>query len=210
MVVDIRDNIIKTAEDLFIRFGFKRITMDDIARELAISKKTIYQYFKDKNEIVCSVTLKYLGQEKCQIIELEGKSENVIEYLVKLNKQLRRHVGTINPVAMDDLRRYFPEGWQIYLQFKQDVFLKSIIKILSQGIAEGYFRPDIDPEVLAIMRMEQIQMAFDETLFPRNRFHFTEVQGQFLQHFMAGILTEKGRALLKRYSNSTTTNEFSF
>lgn len=210
MFVDIRDNIIKTAEELFIRHGFRRITMDDIARELAISKKTIYQYFKDKNEIVCSVTSKYLGQEKCQILELEGESENVIEYLVKLNKQLRRHVGTINPVAMDDLRRYFPEGWKIYLQFKQDVFLKSIIKILSQGIDEGYFRSDIDPEVLAIMRMEQIQMAFDENLFPRNRFDFTEVQGQFLRHFMAGILTEKGRTLLKHYSNSTTSNEIIF
>lgn len=210
MTVDIRDNIVKTAEDLFIRLGFKRVTMDDIAKELAISKKTIYQYFKDKNEIVCSVTSKYLGQEKCQILELEDDSENVIEYLVKLSKQLRRHMGTINPAAMDDLKKYFPEGWKIYLQFKQETFLKSIIKILKQGIDEGYFRPDIDPEVLAIMRMEQIQMAFDESVFPRNRFDFMEVQGQFLRHFMAGILTEKGRELLKHYSNSTTNNEILF
>lgn len=210
MIVDIRDNIIKTAEELFIRHGFRRITMDDIAREQAISKKTIYQYFTDKNEIVCSVTSKYLEQEKCQILELESDSENVIEYLVKLSKQLRRHVGTINPTAMDDLKKYFPQGWEIYLQFKREVFLKSIIKILSQGIKEGYFRPDINPEVLAIMRIEQIQMAFDESLFPRSRFDFMEVHAQFLKHFMAGILTEKGRELLKHYSNSTTPNEIIF
>lgn len=210
MILDIRDNIIKTAEDLFIRYGFKRITMDDIARELAISKKTIYQYFKDKNEIVCSVTTKYLEDEKNQILELEGESENVIEYLVKLSKQLRRHLNTINPIAMEDLRKYFPHGWAIYLQFKRDIFLKSISKILRQGSKEGYFRADIDPEVLAIMRMEQIQMAFDEQLFPRNRFDFLEVQGQFLKLFMAGILTDKGRELMKHYANSTTNNEIIF
>lgn len=208
--MDIRENIIKTAEDLFIRFGFKRVTMDDIAREMAISKKTIYQYFKDKNEIVCSVTTGYLEQEKCQILELEQESENVIEYLVKLSKQLRKHVGAINPAAMDDLKKYFTQGWEIYLQFKREVFLKSITAILTRGISEGYFRADIDPEVMAIMRMEQIQMAFDESLFPRNRFDFMEVQGQFLRHFMAGILTEKGRELLKHYSNSTSTNEIIF
>lgn len=202
-----RENIIATAENLFIRLGFKRVTMDDIAREMAISKKTIYQYFKDKNEIVCSVTEKFLKREGCEIQAIEENSGNVIEHLVNTSKNLRRHVTSINPGAMYDLKRYFPDGWKIFTHYKEEVFLKSIVKILKQGKDEGYFRADINPEILGIMRMEQIQMSFDENLYPRDRYDFTQVQMQMLEHFVAGILTEKGKELLMEYSKSTNTNE---
>ena len=202
-----RENIISTAENLFLRFGFKRVTMDDIAREMAISKKTIYQFFKDKNEIVCSATEHYLKKECCLMEATEEESENVIEHLVKTSKHLRRQMTGVNPGAMYDLRRYFPEGWKIYTHYKQEVFLKSLIKILKKGIKEGYFRSDLDPEILGIMRMEQIQMPFDENLFPRDKYEFTQVQMQLLSHFLSGILTEKGKELLKNYSKSTDINE---
>ena len=181
--------------------------MDDIAREMAISKKTIYQFFKDKNEIVCSATEEYLKGECSEILSLERESENVVELLVNTSKQLRRHVGAVDPGALQDLKRYFPEGWKIFLHYKKEVFLKSIINILKKGVQEGYFRSDINPEVLGIMRMEQIQIPFDEELFPRDRFEFAEVQMQLLTNFINGILTEKGRELFDQYSKSTNTNE---
>lgn len=184
--------------------------MDDIAREMAISKKTIYQYFKDKNEIVCSVTERHLRKENEAIEALEAESENVIEYLVRLSKQLRRHMATVNPGVMEDLKKYFPEGWKIFMHYKRDIFLKSMIKILNKGMEEGYFRKDINPEMLGIMRVEQIQLAFDQNLYPRSRFDFADVQIELLRHFIAGILTEKGRKLLQNYSNSTETNETIF
>ncbi|WP_017732952.1 TetR/AcrR family transcriptional regulator [Nafulsella turpanensis] len=204
--MEIKENIVDTAEKLFLRYGFKRITMDDIAREMAISKKTIYQYFKDKNEIVCCVTEQHLKRECHDIQKLEEGAENVIEYLVKLSKQLRQHIDAVNPGVMQDLKKYFPRGWKIFMHYKQEVFLKSMVKTLKKGMDEGYFRADIDPEVLGIMRMEQIQMSFDENLFPRKHFDFTEVQMQLLRHFVAGIITDKGRELLTNYENSTETN----
>ncbi len=181
--------------------------MDDIAREMAISKKTIYQFFKDKNEIVCSATEEYLRHECCQIQSLEGEAENVVELLVNTNKKLRQHVATVDPGALQDLKRYFPDAWKIYLHYKQEVFLKSIVNILKKGVDEGYFRKEIDPEILGIMRMEQIQLPFDEEAFPRDRFDFTEVQMQLLSNFINGILTEEGKELYKNYSKSTDTNE---
>ena len=202
-----KEQIISTAENLFFRFGFKRVTMDDIAREMAISKKTIYQFFKDKNEIVCSATEQYLQKECCLMEAKEDESENVIRHLVNTSKHLRRHFTNIHPGAMHDLRKYFPEGWKIFIHFKEEVFLKSIVKILKRGIQDGYFRPEINPEILGVMRMEQIQLPFDETLFPRDRFDFSEVQMELLRHFISGILTEKGKQLLKDYSNSTDPDE---
>lgn len=205
--MEVKESIIETAEELFLRYGFKRVTMDDIAREMAISKKTIYQYFKDKNEMVCSATERHLRKENEAIEALEAESENVIEYLVRLSKQLRRHMSTVNPGAMEDLKKYFPEGWKIFVHYKKEIFLKSMIKILRKGMEEGHFRKDMNPEVLGIMRMEQIQLAFDQNLFPRNRFDFADVQIELLRHFIAGILTDKGRELLENYSKSTNTNE---
>ena len=205
--MEVKENIITTAEELFLRYGFKRVTMDDIAREMAISKKTIYQYYKDKNEIVCCVTEQYLQKENAVIEKLEAESENVIEFLLKLSKQLRRHVVTVHPGAMDDLRKYFPQGWKIFTQYKREFFLKSMIRTLKKGMEEGYFRQNMNPEVLAVMRMEQIPLSFDQNLFPRSRFEFAEVQMELLRHFMAGIITDKGRELLKNYSKSTDTNE---
>ncbi len=204
--MEVKESIIATAETLFLRYGFKRVTMDDIAREMAISKKTIYQYFKDKNEIVCSVTEQYLAKENEAIVALEEESENVIEYLVMLSKELRRHIAAIHPAAMDDLKKYFPQGWKIFVKYKRDYFLKSMIKTLNKGMDEGYFRRNMNPEVLAVMRMEQIPLSFDQNLFPRNRFEFAEVQVELLRHFMAGIITEKGKELLKNYSKSTDKN----
>lgn len=205
--VEVKENIIGTAEELFLKYGFRRVTMDDIAREMAISKKTIYQYFKDKNEIVCCVTEQYLKKENKEIEILEAESENVIEYLVKLSKQLRKHISEVHPGAMDDLKKYFPQGWKIFTQYKREFFLTSMIKILKKGMEEGYFRKDMNPEVLGIMRMEQIQLSFDQNLYPRSHFEFAEVQMELLRHFIAGILTEKGRELLKSYAKSTETNE---
>lgn len=205
-----KENIISTAENLFIRFGFKRVTMDDIAREMAISKKTIYQFFKDKNEIVCSATEYHLQKEHNEIMLLEEQSENVIEYLVKLSKQMRGHIKAVHPGAFQDLKKHFPEGWGIFIRYKKEVFLKSIEKTIRRGVEEGYFRADISPDILAVMRMEQIQMSWDESLFPRAQYDFTEVQMQILRHFISGLLTEKGRDLLKNYTKSVDTNEIYF
>jgi AcrR family transcriptional regulator len=208
--VDIRQNIITTAEDLFIRYGFKRVTMDDIARELSISKKTIYQFFKDKNEIVCAATEEHLRKEEQQMEQLELESANVIEFLVKCTKMIRQHVAIVNPSAIMELQKYFPEGWKIFLNYKKKVFLNSLMRSLVQGQEDGYFRPDFNPEILAMLRMEEVQLCFDNRVFPRNRFDFAEVQVQVFRHFIEGLMTPKGRDLLEEYKKNLSPHETIF
>ena len=205
--VDIRQNIISTAEDLFIRYGFKRVTMDDIARELAISKKTIYQFFEDKNEIVCAATEEHLRKEEEQMARMERESENVIEFLVKMTRMLRQHLATVNPGAIMELQKFFPEGWNIFLRYKEKVFVRSLVQTLSTGQQEGYFRKDFNPEILAQLRMEEVQFCFDNRIFPRERFDFAEVQIQVFRHFIEGIITQKGRELLEEYQKTLSPHE---
>ncbi len=102
---------------------------------------------------------------------------------------------------MYDLQKYHHQAWEIYLDFKQNVFLNSLIKSLQRGIGEGYIRKGINPEILATLRMEEVQMSFDQSVFPRDRFDFIEIQLQFFEHFVNGIITEKGRKLIAQYSD---------
>ncbi|WP_040396649.1 TetR/AcrR family transcriptional regulator [Cesiribacter andamanensis] len=205
--MDIRQNIITTAEEMFIRWGFKRVTMDDIAREMSMSKKTIYQFFKDKNEMVCAVTEEHLQKEEALMEQLERESENVIEFLVKITTMIRQHMTRVNPSALMDLQRHYPDGWKIFVDYKTRVFHQSLVRTLARGIQEGYFREDINPEIIAILRIEQVQLCFEDRVFPRNRFDMTDVQLQVFRHFVEGIMTQKGRDLLETYKTTLQPHE---
>lgn len=195
---------------MFIRYGFKRVTMDDIAREMGMSKKTIYQFFKDKNEMVCAATEEHLQKEEIQMEQLEKESENVIDFLVKITRMIRGHLAKVNPCAIMELQKYYPEGWTIFVHYKKKVFLQSVVRTLKKGQQEGYFRADLDPEVIAILRIEQVQMCFDDRIFPRNQFDMADVQLQVFRHFIEGIMTPKGRDLLNEYKTTLSPHESIF
>ena len=94
---------------------------------------------------------------------------------------------------MFDLQKYYPKAWAVWLEFKRMCIYDSIKKNLDQGIAEGFYRPEINTEILSIVRMALIETAFDDKTFSHDKFKMTEVQMQIFEHFVYGILTEKGK-----------------
>lgn len=203
MQEDISQRILDTSAHLFLKYGIKSITMDDISRELSMSKKTVYQFFKDKNEIVCRVAAEYLEYEKHKFEAIHEESGNAIERLFGYSQCIRELFDRMNPVVLYDLKKYYAEAWKMYLNYKRDIFYKSIINTLILGIRQGYFRNDIDVDILATLRLEETQLSFDEDIFPSNRFDFRKVQFQLFDHFVYGIVTEKGYTTLKnRFKNA--------
>jgi len=182
-----------------MRYSIKSITMDDIARHLSISKKTIYQYFKDKNDLVLQVTSNHLKEEKLEIQSIKSTTTNAIETLIEESMWLRRNITDMNPSLLYDLKKYHHQAWELYLESKEMVYIRSLVETLVKGISEGYFRKDIDPEILAVLRVEQIQMSLENLIYPRSRFEFKDVQTQLFNHFLNGLVSEKGRKLLKKY-----------
>lgn len=181
--------------------------MDDIARHLTVSKKTIYQYFKDKEEIVTLALRAHMEMEMKEYDEIFESSSNAVEELALVSKCMRKDFKDMNPSLLFDMQKYHPKAWQIWLDFKNE-FIKGHVKSnLERGIKEGYYREDIDPEVMAIFRVEQVQLAFDDTLFPQDRFDFKSVQMEFFNHFVHGIVTEKGLTLFEKYLETTTLNQ---
>ncbi|MCR8556897.1 TetR/AcrR family transcriptional regulator [Mucilaginibacter sp. BJC16-A38] len=195
------ERIIQGGEELFLTAGIKSVTMDDIAKHLGMSKKTIYQFFKDKNELVIALVKKKLKEDEDQIAEIMSKSGNVIEELINMMKCSEDIFSRINPIVIHDMQKYHPDAWSEFQKFKADVLISTLEELLTKGMKQGYIRPDIDVRIIARMRVSQVEMGFNTSIFPMAEFNPWKVQVQFLEHFNYGICTLKGYKLLNQYKN---------
>ncbi len=194
-----RDRILSAAEELFMRYGFRTITMDEIAKHLGVSKKTIYQHFADKDEIVCQCISNHLDCEKCTAAEIWMNVTNPVEEFIIEAQHLKFTLNSVHPTILFELRKYHPKAWEIFQDHKEKWILQSIIDNLKKGVELGFYRPDVDPDILARLRVEQIAMGFDPDIFPSQRFALKTIHLQLIEHFLHGILSEKGREFLNLY-----------
>ena len=195
------ERIIQGSEELFLKAGIKSITMDDIARHLGMSKKTIYQFFKDKNELVSAAVKRKLKEDEDQMNDIISKSENVIEEMINMMKCSEDIFSRINPIVVHDMQRYHPEAWADFQKFKAEVLISKLEELLTKGMKQGYIRTDIDVRIIARMRVNQVELGFNTEIFPVAEFNTWKVQVQFLEHFNYGICTLKGYKLLNQYKN---------
>ena len=195
------ERIIQGGEELFLQAGIRSVTMDDIARNLGMSKKTIYQFFKDKNELVMALTKKKLQEDEERMSEIISKSGNVIEEMINMMKCSEDIFSRINPIVIHDLQKYHQEAWGLFQSFKAEVLVNTLEELLAKGIKQGFLRPDIDVKIIARMRVNQVQLGFNTTVFPIAEFNPWNVQQQFHEHFNYGICTLKGYKLLNQYKN---------
>ncbi len=195
------DRIIQGGEDLFLKAGIKSVTMDDIAKHLGMSKKTIYQFFKDKNELVNALVSKKLRKDEDNMCDIINQSGNVIEKMINMMKCSEDIFSRINPIVIHDMQKYHPEAWKQFQDFKLDVIVGTLEELLTEGIKQGHIRTNIDVKILARMRVAQVELGFDTKLFPISEFSTWHVQFQFLEHFIFGICTLKGHKLLNKYKN---------
>jgi AcrR family transcriptional regulator len=195
------DRIIQGGEELFLTAGIKSVTMDDIARHLGMSKKTIYQFFKDKNELVIALVKRKLQEDEDQMCALIKNSDNVIEEMINMMKCSEEIFSRINPIVIHDMQKYHPDAWKHFQNFKAEVIVHTLEELLSKGIQQGYIRPDIDVKIMARMRVNQVEMGFNTGIFPIAEFSTWKVQYQLLEHFNFGICTLKGYKLLNEYKN---------
>jgi TetR/AcrR family transcriptional regulator, cholesterol catabolism regulator len=205
--LDIKERILAGAKELFMRYGLKSVTMDDVARHLGMSKKTIYQFYSDKHDLVSQICEVHLSHEKCHLEGITSSAINVLDESIKIGDHLRREIQHMNPGLLYELQKFHPAAWKIYLEHKNSVIIELIKQNLQRGIDEGFFRPDIHIEIMARLRIEQIQMAFDPKVFPKDQFSFADIQIQLLEHYTRGLLTKKGFLELERLEQNQTKSQ---
>lgn len=202
--MELRDHILATATQLFSSYGIRSITMDDLSKELSVSKKTIYQHFKDKEEIVYLTTRIALENEQERLDLIQESAKNSIDELIQITQFIQEHFSKINSSVLYDIKKFYHSAWQLYLKFKHENFSDVLKANLKRGIAEGFFREDMDINVLAIFQLEMIQLTFDPKIFPKTEFDFKDLQTQIFNHFIHGILTQKG---LEAFQHQTKVNQ---
>lgn len=194
-----KERIIEKTADMFMRYGVRSVTMDDIANRISISKKTIYQHFKDKKEVV-SVCMEYLMEQDYQdILEVQAQAKDVIHEMVLMSLLFRKKIKEMNPGLLFDLKKYHPNAWHVYLNMKDRCFRSTIIDSLERGKKEGFIREDVDVPIIAQMRMAHVEIGFDPDIFSPQEYDMTQVQMQMFTHFVYGVTTQKGQELFNQY-----------
>ncbi len=197
--MEVSERILKTAEELFMKFGIRSVTMDEIASELGISKKTIYLNFEDKDSIVHAMAINRMSDEEDKCNSIYEVAENPIDAFFKEMQVFRTHFASMNPMVLYDLKKYYPKTWEYFHQRKQSVFLEIMKRNLREGIEQGLYRTEINIEILAKLRLEEIDVAFDVSIFPPEKFKQIDVQMAFSDHFLRGLMTEKGLEIYQKY-----------
>lgn len=197
--MEMKDRIQQKANDLFRRYGVKSITMDEIAAQLGVSKKTIYQYFSDKDELVEVIVKQTIefAQQTCE--NNRNNSKDAIDELFQAMDFVQQIFSGMNPAMMYDLERFHPQSYRIFLDYKNK-FLFDIIKSnLKRGIAEELYRPEINIDIIAKFRLEAMMIAFNQDVYPASKFNLVDLHTTIIEHFLFGVASLKGYKLIMKY-----------
>ncbi|WP_290790675.1 TetR/AcrR family transcriptional regulator [Flavihumibacter sp. UBA7668] len=194
-----RDRILIKSRDLFMKYGIRSVSMDDIASEMGISKKTIYQYFADKEELVLEVIDCKIGESQGQCDKDKESAENAIDEMFKAMEMVEQMFRSMNPSVLLDLKKYHPKAYEKFLQHKNDYIYNTIRDNLIRGIQEELYRPELNIDIIARFRIESMLMPLDPVFYSGNKLTLADVEQQIIEHYLFGIVSMKGYRLVLKY-----------
>ncbi len=191
------------AHQLFMRYGFKSVSMDDIASAMGISKKTIYQFFPDKESLVADVVKMIINnnEDNCEQDRLIAV-DAIHEVLLAIN-QMSNLFQHMNPSLIFDLQKYYQQGYSIFHSHRNNYIQKIIRENLKRGIAEGFYREEIDIDILTRLRIDTILIPFHPEFQLSVKAPLVDAAKELSIHFLFGVVSPKGYKLLLKYIQKT-------
>ena len=197
--MDVKERILQKATDLFMRYGIRSITMDEIAAQLGISKKTIYQFFTDKDEIVEAVVDQEIRQHESECEQFRGNSDNAVHEIFIALEKMEEMMKSMNPLIMYDLEKHHPKSYRKFKQFKYQFMYEVMKENLERGVREELYREDVNIDIVCRHRIESVFMGFNQDVFPQNRYKITQVSFELAVLYLHSIATAKGKKLIEKY-----------
>lgn len=197
-----KESILHKATDLFLTLGFKSVTMDDLAHEMGISKKTIYSHFENKTQLVEQCTMNlfwYISKGIDHICSLE---KNPIEELYEIKKFVMLHLKDERSSPQFQLQKYYPKIHNSLKNKQFDMMQDCVIENLHKGIKMGIYRENLNIEFVSRIYFAGVTSVKDHTLFPNDKFPITDLMDDYLEYHLRGIVTPKGRQVLNEIINS--------
>ncbi len=197
--MECRQRIIRAAIDFFSRFGVKAVTMDFLAEQLGISKRTIYENFRSKEELLSACIRLWIVDHRQRIKTIINRSSNIIEAIHQISITSEEVHLKAHPLFFHELKKYFPEIYQSILNegdYRDDTITRNI---LERGILEGVFDADLNIHIVNIYWQELIAIIHDPDKFPAGTYSQQELVENIMHPFIRGICTDKGLRLLRKY-----------
>ena|SRR5579863_3231320 len=192
--------LLSKSRELFMKFGMKNLTMDEIAKEMGMSKKTIYQYVENKSELVKLTLQDYLAEERQQVEDILRNSSNSVEQMIKMIEYLLQVVREFNTSAIYDLQKYYPEAWNIYNEYRFNYMRACINDNLRNGVKQGYYRKDLDTDIISRIYVMGVEILKNQDLFPMQEYMFFNIYREFLNYHLRGIVSLKGLKYLEEHN----------
>lgn len=197
-----KEDIITKATDMFLTLGFKSVTMDDLANEMGISKKTIYNHFKNKTELVEDCTTHLFDTVSCGIDQILSLGKNPIEELYEIKKYVMQHLKNEKSSPQYQLQKYYPRIHESLKCRQFDVMKECVVDNIKRGIALGIYRENINVEFVARIYFAGGSIIKDQSLFPPEQFSVAGLMDDYLEYHLRGIVTPEGRKILNNIINS--------
>lgn len=185
-------NILLKSRELYLKYGIKSITMDDVARELSISKKTLYQFVTDKDDLVGKFVDYEIAIRQEEICKCFRIGLNAVEELFEISLFMNKMMHDQNPVTEYDLKKYYPQHFQKTVTARREGVYNYILINLKKGIKEGLYRKEMNKEVIAKLYLWRIENTQLSELFNEEEFTSIRLFVELLSYHIRGIATEKG------------------
>ncbi len=197
-----REKILIGATDLFLNYGFKSVTMDDIANALGMSKKTIYQHFDNKTKLVEATTFNLFEFISCGIDHICSLEKNPIEEIYSIKQFVMELLKDEKSSPQYQLQKYYPKIFNTLKNKQFEVMQTCVTGNLNKGIEQGLYRDSISVEFIARIYFSSMLAIKDKDLFPLKKFSMNMLMSNYLEYHLRGICTPKGLNILNQFITS--------
>ena len=198
--MEAKERILIKAEELFMQYGIRSVSMDDIANNLGMSKKTLYQYYADKDELVDAVIEGHLSEVQKDCVGCREDARDAVHEIFITMDRILVEISNMNPMVLYDLEKFHFKSYQRFREHK-DKFLAQVIRNnIEWGIREELYRPEINVDIMTKFRLESLMIPFNVGLFPPGKYNLGELSQVIIEHFVYGLATIKGHKLIQKYN----------
>ncbi len=197
-----REKILHKATEMFLNLGFKSVTMDDLASEMGISKKTIYSHYENKTKLVEESTMDLFWFISNGIDEIIALKKNPIDELYEIKKFVMLHLKDEKSSPQYQLQKYYPKVHETLRQKQFDVMQECVVDNINRGMEMGIYRDNLNVEFVSRIYFSGVTSIKDNSLFPLQIFSMAQLMDHYLEYHIRGIVTPKGRKILNSIINS--------
>lgn len=205
-VIEPQERIVSKAHELFMRYGIRSVSMDEVANHLGMSKKTIYQFYADKDALVEDVIDIEIAEKQKECMSHRKRSDNAIHEIFMATDMLLELLTHMNPALIFDLEKYHPVAFSKYNAHKNGFLFSLIRENIEWGKREGLYREEVLSDVMARFRLASVFLIFDPENFPGTKHSVAAIVSEVTDHFLYGMASPKGVKMIQKYRQQRQKN----